>query len=79
MSDTLGSLVDNLIVVNIKLWFAQDRLHRAVAESKGLPAGDAKALMDLNFQRNRLMTAIDRILDQAARNGRADIDERPKF
>jgi hypothetical protein len=79
MSETLGSLVDKLSIVNLKLWFIQDRLQQAAATDKNLDSKDAQMLVALNRQRNQLATEIDQCLDQAVKSGHAEIDLRPKF
>lgn len=69
--DTLGSLIDKLCTVNLKMWHNQEALYairRMSAEEfqechghdlEGLRKLIARAC-DLNVQRSRLMDAIDR-------------------
>ena len=79
MSETLGSLVDKLSIVNQKLWVIQDKVHWAADHAGGLDPDTTKKLKDLNHQRNRLMTELDELLDRSIKAGRAEVDERPKF
>lgn len=87
MSDTLGGLVDKLITVNTKLWFSQDSLHKYAQEGVDAFSGHPhheihevlKRVADLNLQRNRLMTQIDRCLADAVERGAAEVDSRIKL
>jgi hypothetical protein len=79
VSDTLGSLVDKLSVCNLKLWFSQEELQACAAAGKPVSAEVARRLVNLNRQRNLLMTEIDQTLDRAAKDGSAEIDHRPKL
>lgn len=68
--DTLGSLIDKLVTVNLKMWHNQELLYeirrmspeefqsRWGAQMDGLH-GVIKRCCDLNVQRSRLMDAID--------------------
>ena len=79
MAETLGSLVDNLVTVGMKLWAVQDKVHQAAQLGTGLDAETTGRLMTLNLQRNRLMTELDELLATAVRTGKVDVDQRPKF
>ena len=72
MSDTLGSLIDKIITVDMKLWSAQDRLYRIRNMDfeqfrKEFSTEDGllelfnyyKNAVDLNLQRNDLIDEID--------------------
>lgn len=73
MSDTLGSLVDKLITIDMKMWHNQEFLYEARRMSfeefqakfcateeaqKGLYES-IKKCCDLNYQRNQLIDEID--------------------
>lgn len=79
MAETLGSLVDKLSIVNLKLWHVQDRLQAAARQNQDLPASDAAALVSLNQERNKLATEIDRTLALAIESGKVTVDPRHKF
>jgi len=72
MSDTLGSLVDKLSIVNLKMWNAQEMFykirHMSFEEFKNRYYNDEgmeelykqfKKGIDLNLQRNDLIDEID--------------------
>lgn len=87
MPDSLGSLVDQLSIVNLKLWHVQDEVYRydrmSREEYAELPAGQTqrafKRLAALNLDRNRLMREIDECLYEAVRTGQARVDARVKI
>ena len=79
MSDTLGSLVDKLSIVNVKLFHIQDCVHAAAREGGGLDAETTKKLVDLNRQRTVLMNEIDQMLAQAIDSGIVPLDPRTKL
>lgn len=87
MSDTLGGLVDKLCIVNMKLWHAQDAVYKYAQENRDAfasrPSDEVQDVLrkvaDLNLQRNRLMTEIDRCFAEGLERGHADVDSRPKF
>ena len=79
MAETMGSLVDKLCTVGMKLWAIQDKVHWAADHAGGLDPDTTKKLKDLNHQRNRLMTEIDELLDRSIKAGGAEVDARPKF
>lgn len=70
--DTLGSLVDKLSIVTVRMWHAQDDLYRFrrmtpeewAEEFEGDPdrvRHILKRACDLNLQRNQLMDEIDKL------------------
>lgn len=79
MSESMGSLVDKLITVDIKLWFMQDRVHKAAEGKVGLEADTVQRLSTLNLQRNQLMFEIDTFLDRSIKEGRAEVDPHIKL
>ena len=78
MSETLGSLVDKLSIVNIKLFMVQEKVFTAERDKSGLDAETVQKLSALNRQRNLLATEIDELLHQAVVDGKAVVDYRPK-
>lgn len=79
MSETLGSLVDKLVTVGIKLYVTQDKVFAAARAHTGLDAETVHKLANLNLQRNRLMTELDQLLADAIASGKVDVDERQKL
>ena len=61
MADTFGTIVDKLSVVNIKiaLW-ENTRRDKSLSEKERLDASDA--CMELNAQRNNLVSELDEYL-----------------
>lgn len=76
---SLGELVDRLSIVNLKLWFVQDQIHTASRRHEGLDADTVRKSVDLNLERNRLMTEIDQCLADAVKSGEARVDPRVKI
>lgn len=75
MGDTLGSLIDKLSIVNLKMWNAQENFyeirHMTFEEFKDKFFSDEGMLdlytrfkkgIDLNLQRNILIDEIDKIV-----------------
>jgi cell division protein FtsB len=56
--DTLGSLVDKLTVVNLKLWHQEELAHDPVAND-AVVAEAKRKINVLNNQRNALIEEID--------------------
>jgi hypothetical protein len=79
VADTLGSLVDKLVTVNIKLYMVQDQVHRAAREAKDLPAEATQKLVTLNRQRTELQREIDQTLYDAVNSGVVKVDPRVKL
>lgn len=59
MPESLGSLVDRLSVVNIKIFMVQDRVHAAAASGEGLDAETTGKLVSLNLARSQLINEIN--------------------
>ena len=87
MSDSLGSLVDKLTIVNLKLWFTQQNLidWSKISEEEFHALGYDKMrkvtmdLYNLNMERNDLVREIDSTLDAAVRSGKVKVDQRVKL
>lgn len=75
MSDTLGSLVDKLSIVNLKLWFVQDQVFKAAGSGQALDSETVQKLVSLNLERNLLITEID----EYAAAGKFRVDKRIKL
>ena len=83
---TLGELVDRLSIVNLKIFHLQDWLYEISKEATqdflernhAETHANLKKLADLNLDRNRLMTAIDQVLDGSIRAGKGDVDNHTK-
>lgn len=54
MEETIGSLIDKLSVVNIKIFMLVDRVQRNEHTKE-----DAKKIQDLNYYRSQLTNAIN--------------------
>lgn len=76
---TLGELIDRLVTANTKLFALQERFHEAAVMHAGLDADTVGKIDTLNRERNRLMTDIDRCLDESIHRGFAAIEPRVKL
>lgn len=87
LADTLGSLVDKLSIVNIKVWHCMDWVYESVKMTPEEFAeqghdeihGKLKKLAATNLERNRLMTEIDEVFARGVKTGKVDIDARTKL
>jgi len=61
MAETLGSLVDKLSVMNLKLWHQEEIKHRTSLEDSTI-ADAARKIGVLNKQRNDLIQEIDEMV-----------------
>jgi uncharacterized protein YpiB (UPF0302 family) len=60
--DTIGSLIDKLVVVNIRIWMAEDIKRKPKATDKEI--ADATKITNVaNQQRNDLIQEIDETLN----------------
>lgn len=85
--ETLGAMVDRLSILNIKIYMVQEFIHEAKNTdpatfcSRHTPEemhAKMKALADLNLERNRVMTQIDRCLADGLATGKTPVDLRWK-
>ena len=66
--DTIGSLIDKLSVVNIRIWMAEDVKRERSATDKQI--ADATRLTNIcNSQRNDLIQEIDEAINALVSNG----------
>ena len=73
MAETLGSLVDKLSIVNIRLWHLEDtRRDKSLPDEKRLEAADK--VSDVNKQRNNLIDEVDQFLLDA-KEGRVTLTD----
>lgn len=79
MTRTLGDLVDRLSIVNLKIWFCQEKVYECARDDLPLPAEVNRNLASLNLERNKLMTAVDNCLADAVSSGRAEVEDRVKL
>lgn len=73
---TIGQLIDQLCIVNLKLWNVQDWLYslqRPDIEDTEATWEQLMKLKDLNLQRNRLVEEIDIALGSAIKAGEAPV------
>lgn len=66
--DSLGSLIDKLSVVNIKIWMAED-LKRSVDATDTVIANATKVTNIANQQRNDLIQEIDEKINHMVKTG----------
>ena len=68
MSDTIGSLIDKLTVVNIRIWMSEDKKRDPNATDKQI--ADATRLTNVaNKQRNDLIQEIDEKINYLIKTG----------
>jgi hypothetical protein len=88
VSETLGGLSDQLSIINIKLFMAQEFVIEAgtthpeafLKKYTGEQMLQKLALIHkLNTERNRLITAIDSLFNEGLKLGRSRVDERVKL
>lgn len=66
--DTIGSLIDKLSIVNIKIWMAEDKKRDKFASDKEV--ADATRITNVaNQQRNDLIQEIDEKLNEMVKTG----------
>jgi len=66
--DTIGNLIDQLTIVNIRVWMAEDRKRDPSATDKEI--ADATRLTNTaNQQRNNLIQEIDEKLNHMVKTG----------
>jgi uncharacterized hydantoinase/oxoprolinase family protein len=66
--DTIGSLIDKLTVINIRIWTAEDIKRNKLATDKDI--ADATKITNVaNQQRNDLIQEIDEKINHIAKTG----------
>jgi hypothetical protein len=76
--ETLGSLVDKLTIANVRLWHLEDRRRdHSLPDQDRLKAADMVAVV--NSERNMLIDEIDRLADQAVKDGRFPVVPKVKL
>lgn len=68
MKVTVGNLIDQLSIVNIKIWFAED-VKRDKSASDEKVAAACRVTNIANSQRNDLIQAIDEALNHMLQTG----------
>jgi methyl-accepting chemotaxis protein len=67
--DTIGSLIDKLTIVNIRIWMAEDIKRDKSASDKKI--ADATKLTNIaNTQRNDLIQEIDESINKMIQSGK---------
>ena len=79
MADSLGSLIDKLSIVNIKLYTIQDQVYDAAREKKDLATEAVIKLVELNRQRNNLIGELDEMFAKAVKEGKVEAEKRIKL
>ena len=67
--DTVGSLIDKLTIVNIRVWMAEDKKRKKDATDKEI-ADACKITNIANSQRNDLRQEIDEALNEIVSTGK---------
>jgi hypothetical protein len=66
--ETIGSLIDKLTIVNIRIWFAEDIKRKESASDKEI--ADACRITNIcNTQRNDLIQEIDESINTIVKSG----------
>ena len=68
MEITLGNLMDQLSIVNMKIWFSEDKKRDPNATDKEI-ADATRATNILNSQRNDLIQSIDEKINHMVKTG----------
>lgn len=69
---TIGSVIDQLSVVNIRIWFLIDKTKdKSLSDKERVKASEQ--LVDVNKQRNILIDEIDYMINDAIKNGESKI------
>lgn len=91
--ETLGSIIDRLVTVDMKMWYAQEEIYKIVKmeyeeflERYGIPdSGGALELYtslhkatDLNLQRNELIDEIDDEVSRQIKQGKGNVQRKHK-
>lgn len=76
MSETLGSLVDKLVTVNLKTFMAVQTVQTETDDAK--VAAAARKVQDLNRQRNDLIDEIDQLADASLQAGSFPVQRKHK-
>lgn len=66
--DTIGSLIDKLVVTNVRIWMAEDKKRDPNATDKQI-ADATKVTNTANQQRNDLIQEIDCALNHMVKTG----------
>lgn len=66
---TIGQLIDELVVVNLKIWHLIDRVMDGTGSIE-----DARVVQEFNSQRSDLVRAIDRLLGERDIGGKVYAD-----
>jgi hypothetical protein len=66
--DTIGNLMDQLTIVNIKIWMAEDRKRDSMASDTEI-ANATRLTNVANQQRNDLIQEIDEKLNRMVKTG----------
>ena len=72
MKKTFGQLVDELIVTNLKIWRCEDIKHEYEDDDEVLAEACRKTNI-LNPQRNKLIQAIDELLNESAEGRKQEL------
>ena len=76
---TIGSVIDQLIVVNLKIWHSieiQENVS-SVEDVERLDAADR--IISANRQRNFLIDELDRMINLSIKNGKSEVFEKLKM
>ena len=75
---TIGSVIDQLNIVNIKIWHWIDKeCDKSLPDHERIMASDK--VVSLNKQRNKLIDELDDLINRAIKNGEAEIMSKNKL
>lgn len=69
---TIGSVIDQLNVANIKIWHWIDKQNDKSLSDKER-VGATESVVGMNSQRNQLIDELDSLINEAIQNGEAKI------
>ena len=75
--ETLGTLIDKLSIINIKIWHIHDIIYSSKDDK--IVAQKAKELLMVNAERNKLIEEIDLKFKKSLEKGEAEIFFRGKL
>lgn len=69
---TIGSVIDQLNIVNIKIWhWIEKEMDKSLPDKERIEASDK--VVDLNKQRNELIDELDILINEAIKNEKVKI------
>ena len=76
--ETIGSLIDKLTIINIRLWNLEDiRRDKTRSDKERLSAADKVAIV--NSQRAQITDEIDQLINSSIKNGESPVQLKMKL